>query len=109
MTPLTYTVAGTALRATAASPTQATGAYQAAASLGDASPSGFGAALNRAIGGAIASGEQADKASAAAIAGTGSVTQVVTALSRAELALQTTTALRDRMVQAYQDIMRMPI
>ena len=44
-----------------------------------------------------------------AIAGTGSLTDVVSAVSKAELALQTTVAIRDRVVQAYQDIMRMPI
>ena len=36
-------------------------------------------------------------------------TDVVTAVSQAELALQTTTAIRDRVVQAYQDIMRIQI
>jgi len=35
--------------------------------------------------------------------------RVVSAIARAELALQTTMAVRDRFVQAYQDIMRMPI
>jgi flagellar hook-basal body complex protein FliE len=30
-------------------------------------------------------------------------------VAKAELALQTTAAVRDRVVQAYQDIMRMPI
>jgi flagellar hook-basal body complex protein FliE len=34
---------------------------------------------------------------------------VVAAVSKAELALQTTVTIRDRVVQAYQDIMRMPI
>jgi flagellar hook-basal body complex protein FliE len=34
---------------------------------------------------------------------------VVTAISRADLALQTAVALRDRVVSAYQDVMRMPI
>jgi flagellar hook-basal body complex protein FliE len=37
------------------------------------------------------------------------VTAVVLAISRAELALQTATAVRDRVVTAYQDVMRMPI
>ncbi|WP_343898090.1 flagellar hook-basal body complex protein FliE [Craurococcus roseus] len=30
-------------------------------------------------------------------------------MSRAELALQTAVAVRDRVVSAYQDVMRMPI
>ena len=44
-----------------------------------------------------------------ALTGGGNLTEVVTALSRAELTLQTATAMRDRVVQAYQDIMKMPI
>jgi flagellar hook-basal body complex protein FliE len=39
----------------------------------------------------------------------GGLTQVVTAVSRAELALQTTVAVRDRVLQAYQDIIKMQI
>ena len=39
----------------------------------------------------------------------GNMTEVATALSRAELTLQTATAVRDRMLQAYQDIMRIQI
>ena len=69
----------------------------------------FGATLNRAIAGAIADGEQADHQAAAAIGGHADLTQVVMAVSKAELALQTATAIRDRFVQAYQDVMQMPI
>lgn len=67
----------------------------------------FGATLNRAIAGAIADGQQADHQAAAAIAGHADLTQVVMAVSQAELALQTATAIRDRFVQAYQDVMQM--
>jgi flagellar hook-basal body complex protein FliE len=69
----------------------------------------FGNTLQRAVEGAIDSGHQADAQSMQAITGGGNLTQVVTALSHAELALQTATAVRDRVVQAYQDIMKMPI
>ena len=69
----------------------------------------FGDVLARALEGAVQAGHQADAQSAAAIAGGGNITEVVTAVSKAELALQTTVAIRDRVVQAYQDIMRMPI
>lgn len=44
-----------------------------------------------------------------AVAGEGNILDVVSAVSKAELSLQTTIAVRDRVVQAYQDIMRMPI
>ncbi len=70
---------------------------------------GFGAMLQRAIGGAINAGESADAQAMQAISGGGNLTEVVTAVSRAELALQSATAIRDRVVQAYQDIMKMPI
>jgi flagellar hook-basal body complex protein FliE len=79
---------------------------------GDSSPSdegGFGSVLARAMEGAVDAGRQADQQSMQAIAGGGNLTEVVTAVSRAELALQSTTAIRDRVVQAYQDIIKMPI
>ena len=69
----------------------------------------FSALLSRALDGAIATGQQADAQSMQALAGKGDITSVVTAVSRAELALQTTVAVRDRVLQAYQDIIKMPI
>lgn len=54
----------------------------------------------------IKAGEQM---SAKAVTGQADVTDVVQAVTEAELALQTVVALRDRLVSAYQDIMRMPI
>lgn len=69
----------------------------------------FGAVLQRAVDGAIATGHTAETQAMQAITGDGNLTEVVTALSRAELALQTATTIRDRVVQAYQDIMKMPI
>jgi len=70
---------------------------------------GFGAALQRAVEGVVNVQRSADTASTQALQGQGSVTDVVLAVSRAELALQTATTLRDRVVSAYQDVMRMPI
>ena len=78
-----------------------------------AGPSGgaeaFSNLLGRALDGAIATGKQADTQAAQAVSGHGDLTQVVTAVSQAELALQTTVAIRDRVLQAYQDIIKMPI
>jgi flagellar hook-basal body complex protein FliE len=70
---------------------------------------GFGAALQRAVEGAVEAGREADAGGVRALTGGGGVTDAVLALSRAELALQTAVAVRDRVVSAYQDIMRMPI
>ena len=81
-----------------------------AATAGPADASGgFGGALARALEGVVQSGKTAEQQSMNAIAVTGNLTDVVSAVSKAELALQTTVAIRDRVVQAYQDIMRMPI
>lgn len=47
--------------------------------------------------------------SAKAIKGDADITQVVEAMTAAEVTLQTVVAVRDRMISAYQEIMRMPI
>ena len=70
---------------------------------------GFGAALGQALGGVVQAGREADAQSLKALQGGGNVTEVALAVSHAELALQGAVAVRDKVVQAYQDIMRMPI
>lgn len=69
----------------------------------------FGSVLQRALENAVEVSRAADATATAALQGQGSITEVVLAVSRAELALQTTVAVRDRVVAAYQEIMRMPI
>lgn len=96
------------------SPIAAAAAYRASASPAQpqAPASGgtsFGDVLTQAVQDATGTMHAADAATEAAINGTGNVTEVVLAVARAELALQTTVAIRDRVVQAYQDVMRMPI
>lgn len=92
-------------------PSAAASAYGRVDSGQSSSVEGFGAALTNALQGVVDSGHDADAKSMQAISGTGSgsLTDVVTAVNKAELALQTTVAIRDRVVQAYQEIMRMPI
>jgi len=77
----------------------------------DAAPedSGFGGVLSRAIQSVADSGHKADAESMKAIAGQGNVTDLAAAVTRAELALQTALSIRDRVVQAYQDVSRMAI
>jgi flagellar hook-basal body complex protein FliE len=65
--------------------------------------------LQRVLERGVQLGHSAEAASTAAMLGQGGVTEAVLAISRAELALQTTVAVRDRVVAAYQDVMRMPI
>jgi len=50
-----------------------------------------------------------EAASARAVSGEASLIEVVSAVSASELTLQTVVAIRDRMVGAYQEIMRMPV
>ncbi|NKE43292.1 flagellar hook-basal body complex protein FliE [Roseomonas frigidaquae] len=69
----------------------------------------FDAALGDAMRGAIESGRTADATSQAAMAGQVGTSEVVMAVARAELALQTAVAVRDRMVSAYQEVMRMSV
>jgi len=76
---------------------------------GGAATSDFSATLQRAMQGAVEEFHTADAKTAEALAGGGNLTEVVTALSRAELTLQTATAVRDRVLQAYQDIIKMAI
>ncbi|HTZ71578.1 MAG TPA: flagellar hook-basal body complex protein FliE [Acetobacteraceae bacterium] len=87
-------------------------AYQSVDSgqpLSQASGGGFSDLLSRALDGAVNAGESAEAQATKAISGHGDLTQVVTAVSQAQLALQTTVAIRDRVLQAYQDIIKMPI
>ena len=95
----------------------ATGAVQAAAAYAaagrgapaPAASEGFGGMLARAMDGAVGAGRAAEAGATQAMLGQGGVTEAVLAISQAEIALQTAVAIRDRVVSAYQDIMRMPI
>jgi flagellar hook-basal body complex protein FliE len=51
----------------------------------------------------------AEAASAKQVAGKGDLIDVVTAIGAAEMALDTVVAVRDKVVGAYSDIMRMQI
>jgi flagellar hook-basal body complex protein FliE len=70
---------------------------------------GFTAVLGRALENTVQSTRAADATSQRAMVGDVGATEVVMAVTRAELALQTVVALRDRMLAAYQEVMRMPI
>jgi flagellar hook-basal body complex protein FliE len=72
-------------------------------------PSSFGSVMTQALDQAVQTGHAADDQAMKALSGGGNLTDVVTALSHAEMTLQTATAIRDRMVQAYQDVIKMPI
>ncbi len=70
---------------------------------------GFGDALHRLLKAVDDSSGEANRAVADMIAGTGDVHDAMIALQRAETTLELTIQLRNKLVQAYQDIMRMPV
>ena len=74
-----------------------------------ASDGSFGAALQGAMTGLSALGQDADLKSVQAMNGNGSLTDVVMAVSKAEMALDASVAVRDKVVSAYQEIMRMSV
>jgi flagellar hook-basal body complex protein FliE len=53
--------------------------------------------------------KQGEAASVMGLAGKLDISEVVTAVSNAELTLQAAVSVRDRVVQSYLDILRMPI
>ena len=75
----------------------------------DAGGVNFGDLLKAGLGNAIDTMKSGEKMSAAAVAGKADLNDVVQAVSKAEMTLQTVVAIRDRLVGAYQDILRMPI
>ena len=74
-----------------------------------AAGSSFSDLLKNVASSAVEAGKESDRMSALALDGKAGVTEVVTAVSNAELTLQTVVAVRDRVVEAYQQILSMPI
>lgn len=69
----------------------------------------FTEALKEATEGAIETMRGGEEQSFQATMGNADMNEVVMAVSKAELTLQTVVSIRDKAVQAYQDILRMPI
>ncbi len=70
---------------------------------------GFGDILSQSMSSAITATKGAEAASFGAVTKTSDLVDVVSAVNSAELALETVVAVRDRMISAYQEVMRMPI
>lgn len=94
---------------------KASAAYAAAARIGAETPvrpadrpdfSGLVSQALSATGERLAAGETA---AVKVAAGEASVVDVVTAVAAAEAALETAIAVRNRVIEAYQEVLRMPI
>ena len=80
-----------------------------AASAATGSVDGFAQSLSKLIDGVEESAGDANEAVTNMVNKTGEVHDAMIALQRAEMALQLTVQIRNKLVQAYQDVMRMPI
>jgi flagellar hook-basal body complex protein FliE len=69
----------------------------------------FSQALHRMLDATEQSSADANAKVASMIDGTGDVHDAMIALQRAELSLQLTVQVRNKLLQAYQEIMRMPV
>jgi flagellar hook-basal body complex protein FliE len=69
----------------------------------------FGALLGDALKAVNEAGHKSDAQTQAMAAGKADIVDVVTAVSETEVAVEALVAVRDRVIQAYEDIMKMPI
>ncbi len=101
----------------AINPTDAINAFKRAQNLGgsgisapESSKAGtFADMVSSATKQMVSSSREAEKATVDAVAGKADLTDVVMALNNAQTTLQTVVAVRDRVLTAYQEILRMPI
>ena len=70
---------------------------------------GFADLLKTVMGDAVTASKVAETQMAAQVQGKAELVDVVTAISAAEASLETVMAVRDQVISAYQEIMRMPI
>jgi flagellar hook-basal body complex protein FliE len=69
----------------------------------------FGKVLQDAATGLVDSLNKSEKTSLQAVTGKADLAAVTEAVTNAQMALQTAVALRDRVIAAYQDIIKMPM
>lgn len=69
----------------------------------------FSDLLKAAVQEATAVAYKGERASIAAAAGKADVNEVITAMAEAEVTLQAVTTVRDKVISAYQEIIKMPI
>ena len=101
-----------------ASPTVAANAYAALSRImesggaekgGQTAGPSFSALLKDAVGSVLDAGKKSDAQTMAMTAGKANVMDVVTAVAETDVAVSTLVSVRDRVIQSYEDIMKMPI
>ena len=102
-----------------ASPTVAANAYAALSRMmesggaekgaGTGGGPSFSALLKDAVGSVMEAGKKSDAQTVAMTSGKANVMDVVTAVAETDVAVSTLVSVRDRVIQSYEDIMKMPI
>ena len=101
-----------------ASPAIAANAYASAARILDSGGAGkavdsagpsFASVLKDAIGSVVDAGKKSDAQTVAMASGKANVMDVVTAVAETDVAVSTLVSVRDRVIQSYEDIMKMTI
>jgi flagellar hook-basal body complex protein FliE len=75
----------------------------------DAGGQSFSSVLKDAIGGVLDVGRKADAQTVAMASGKANVMDVVTAVAETDVAVSTLVSVRDKVIAAYEDIMKMAI
>lgn len=81
----------------------------ATAKTSEAGGQSFAAMLKDSIGSVVEAGHKSDSQTIAMASGKANVVDVVTAVAETEVAVGTLVSVRDRVIQSYEEIMRMPI
>jgi flagellar hook-basal body complex protein FliE len=92
-----------------ASPTVAANAYANLARILDSGGPSFSALLKDAIGSVTETGKKSDAQTVAMASGKANVMDVVTAVAETDVAVSTLVSVRDKVIAAYEDIMKMQI
>jgi flagellar hook-basal body complex protein FliE len=101
-----------------ASPISAASAYANIAKLtsaigkpaaGSAAPESFGDLVKQALTAVNEAGQKSDVQARALASGRGDMVNVVTAVAETETAISAVVAIRDKVIAAYDEIMKMPI
>jgi flagellar hook-basal body complex protein FliE len=69
----------------------------------------FAQFLADSVQGVVDDGKASDQKALDLVNGKGDIVDVVTAISQTEIAMETMVTVRDRVISAYEEIMRMPI
>jgi flagellar hook-basal body complex protein FliE len=76
---------------------------------GDSGGPSFGKMVTEAIGSVVEAGRKSDGLAQGMATGKANIVDVVTAVTETEVAVEAMVSVRDKVIQAYEEIMRMPI